>query len=902
MNLPTQISPSAAPAFSPPSSLRRFRFGLVPALLLVLVAAPRPRAADSFADTDWATVESGGMNLVYQGSPPSFDSEASSLYPGSPCNWVSTGQIATLAAGTTGWTGTGIMYFLWSNRWDNTASGTNRRANPISPAIERSQPLDWEADAAYAVGEVVYEVYGTGTHWWRCVAATSGASSFTPGTTWVQIDPGCESVYVPQCRIEYSTLANAIAANVVQTRWLAGRPDHADDGSGYLDALGYNSATLSAAYTHDDLATDADTIFDTRAALASTGYAVARDIVYLPPQRLTDAWTDYAPGTTWTTGDLVRDQGNLLPNNFTHYTSAEYTDASTGLTPASTTKTIADGCCELTGNNKAVRHKLLLPADSGVTYELCVKGRIAVAVPYDATYNPSSLKARVRLQAFGLDTGGAETATHVEANFTSFNTTGTTFTLREKFAVSASGTDTIAWPAGATYLRFSVNTNGGFGTIATSASVLVESMTVTVAGTTPTYWRCTATSHTSPASSGTSFATFADDRAASSGAFKAQAVGVELDHEVSDLRSPSNLTATLAELHATLAEEGYVFHVYTNTLDDYLDTIGKTSTATKNGFAEGNLDDVLANCDVLTSVIYGSNQRGNDLLGVMAANYNRMAWVNGTYSGTSRTHFAAGKVGFALELPERGAASSRPIRDLTLETDGTIKVHSVAGNGASADGYVSLGGLSGSLGTAFNGHVFRVKSGGTDFKIDAMVTGVNANTGAVSTTSLPTLSTYAGGGYFETSGWSVADFAAVRTNYFTGKGVVNYNLWRSGAAQKQAAPDAAIAITGITVTTDTPHQVILKTGTAIAWDRVYVANLTGSWAILNGASYAVDRGAADECPPPTSSYSGTEFLLTGYNGDLFTPGDYTVTSGDGDVTNAMDRNVNAKISALANLP
>lgn len=879
---------------------------------------------DDFDAADWEWTEASGMNLTYQGRPPQLPAPPVSpktaidpyTYAGSPCNWTSTTQIQSMTNAVTQWPGTGMLYFLWSNRWDNDTladknKNPNRQANNIAPAFKRSRPLDWKPNTEYKEEEFVY----ADGKWWVCVVpkTLSTHTTFSSGDGWSEVAPA--DAYRPEARIEYTSLAKAMAANVIQARWAVGRHDYTEDGKGYRDAAGYASAGLDAEndiLAHANLATAVDTTFTDRATNEDKDHAVTEDIVYLPPSRLADWWADYVPGTDWLAGTLIRDQGNLLPNNFANYGASAYTDSATGITPANTAKTIANGYCELTGANRAVRQKFLLPATSGVTYELRVTGKISVPVAIDPTYNPSgsALKARVRLQVFGLDASGAEVPdSHKETNFTAFNTQHT-FTLRQKFAASASGSDVKAWPANATHLRFSVNTNGGFGgTVAANAQVLIESILVTVAGTTPTYWR-TLAAHTSPESSGSTFATFAADRATNEEVYKLQKLGIELDHEVSDCRAPADLTSYLAELRAITAEEGYVFKVYTNSLDSFLDlqgTANSRSVATKNGFAESNLDAVLASCDVLTSVVSGANYRGNDAAAVMSAIYNRVAYADGDQDGVpdnyavEREHFRdpnngnKPRLGFALEMPDR-VVSSAPIQGITKSGD-RIKLKSVEGNGAQAKTFLKINGLKGALGTALNNKTFRVYSNSAttlEVQIDALFDEIDTDTDLAVTSALPDITglSYEGGGYFETYGLTPADYGMVRSEYFQGQDVTHFGLWRRSAVQKQDAPTAPISITEIEVTTDTPRKVIVKTAADTSWTRFFVAGLTHSdLAVLNGTSYVVTPIASQE------------FELVGYNGDQFASGTYpSAVLGSGQVSNAFEYRVNEKIDALVAIP
>lgn len=1029
---------------------------LIRLALAPLVLGASAHAADSFLHTDWQIVENTTnpfghpMKLGYQGAPPPDDS---STYLGSPCNSASSARSDLVAATT--WSGSGISHFLWANR-RNALGAPNTRSNVVSPMIRRAQPLDWQTNTEYRVGELVYIPYASGTNWWHCDTAHTSGSSFSD-TNWTEVQQSCINngfVVPPQCRLEYSSFANAVASNLVQVRWLAGLPDYTDDGTGYMDAATSNGASLSTVYDYDYLQANADVIFTDRpidmASGGAIGYAVDTDVVYVTPYRMTDWWTDYAPGTNWVTGQLVRDERNLLPNNFAAYDKSFYTDSATGLTPSDTSKTITDDYCVLSGINQAIRHKYLLPADSGATYELEVTGII------DAAANEQL--ARIRLQVFGLDSNGDKTASHVEANFNNFNHLGRQFTLRQKFSAVGDGSDILAWPAGAIHLRFSVNANSGltgspsvriasmrvvqkdlqaddfvtfdktyytdsatglnppdtskliedgyckltginkavrhkyllpashgaiyeltisgivdvptetqngklrlqvfglddngnetathvettfndlpapgtpfiysqkFAAIGNSAdikawpagatllrfsantngglsgdeaSIWLSSARVSVAES-PTYWRALQ-GHTSGTSSGATFATFAADRMDNPTVFKRQKLGVVLDYEVSDGRPDSGVPSAFSDLYRGLHERGYEFSVYTNNLDDASEDFGVISTATNNGFSESNLDDVIGTVDSITAVISGKNYYGNDCLGLMAANYNRLRFVNGTYNGTERSNFRPGKIGFTLELPDRGARTSAAITSMSApDANGRITITTTPGNGATKNMYVNINGLNGVLGGHFNGNVYRVYSGGTTFVIDAMVTSVSPTTGALTLTSLPSFTSYTGGGVVSTEGLSPDDFEDARNTYFIGADVTHFELWRNTAVQSPAAPPTPVNVTGITVT---GSEVVVDTDGSVAdyrGHRVYLDNLPAPFAELNGCSFTVDAGQVTSCPAGSGSgYSGTHFLLVGYNGSGLST-DTSISSGT--ASEALSRNVNQKISKLAGLP
>ncbi|HVE15535.1 MAG TPA: hypothetical protein VNB29_02305 [Chthoniobacterales bacterium] len=891
--------------------------------------------------------------------------------------------------GTADGLGTTRAVWVWANR-RNALGQTNYTCNLIAPSapnslgvpgitLRRTAPLPWQSLSAapfYQAGEVVQDTLDSFSphHSWRCKTTQTSASSVAPHSdaNWedVTTDP---TVLTPACRFEYKTFASATASSIVQARWLSGEPAYQWTGSssispaGFIDtadAYGLDVYSFNGTPTNippsgrvADLtaAGAADIIFTLRplavdkAAGANVNFAVkggtqasGNDGVYLQVNRLADLWDDYvmAPyvntsnkgGSSWQFGQIVRDQQNILPDNFSQYDVTSYTASLGGLKPPAFTGTFqttyqnghAEKYVELvSGASQTIRHRYPLPADSSSNYLVTVTG-------FFTSISTVANTSRIFIQATGLTSTGTVTTTVSSAlpalggsrSFLAGRDESRQFTLTQLFnqsGATVNGIAALAFPTSSDLLRFGVTVQNGTAHI---TSVLVQKI---VSGTplpTPTYWQCIKSgvpptggySVTAP-SSGTDFVPFAAVRAASpTGTWQPQKLALQLDYEVSDSRpidpahdsssADGNVIYLFSGIHTTARAHGYDLFVYTNDIDQ------RNGVSAHNSLTDANLDGVLANVDKLVPVVDEANYRGNSAAALFGAAYNTLRYTldgAGNFTSTPRANFSVDKVGFAVPLSSRYLNSRAPATGVSVKVISGVSYYqiaidtSVAPSGTVAGGYIDLDGFAPPYDALFNGRTFHVKQGGTSLVIDQIVdytdpqyaNGVLIGYGVDSfLPSLP-IPTYVGGGIAGGGGATKADFQFVVDNFIKNSDVnfqiKHWDLWRLFASQSayenQATASSLAAATAqitqirrsaaqdvLIVTTDPSAPSISGFPAKVDFkgNKIYSVTLDG----ITDPDFAALNGCTFEpifsgTDPDGTAYTTHRFGLRGFKGAGF---------------------------------
>lgn len=177
-------------------------------------------------------VTPSGWRVVMQASPPASDSVPETDYPYYPLNVAQAQEIGPAVAST--WTGGVVDQFLWVDRYiQSLAPG----ANPIFPPIHTSS-----------------------------------------GT---------------ECRVQFTTLALAIASTKVKVAYTIGMPAH-NGGTGYLDIANDAGLADSDVLAHDAVEAQADTL----CTIDYVPFKVFYDKIWLPQTRLVDLPADLREGVT----------------------------------------------------------------------------------------------------------------------------------------------------------------------------------------------------------------------------------------------------------------------------------------------------------------------------------------------------------------------------------------------------------------------------------------------------------------------------------------------------------------------------------------------------------------------------------------------------------------------------
>lgn len=257
--------------------------------------------------TQFIGLRSGG--LVSQ-SPPDATDDGS--WVGDPADQAVSTQIWALKNSTAYLS---RSMFQWSFRMNDTNNpnfsanlmganfGTNNNA-----VLRRTTCIPFQGGFSYITGQRVYDP-GTALNYASLNDHVSAGTFAADIANWSVITAAVDKT--PECRLEFSTYAKAIAATRAMISFLSGNAATGADGyEGICTAAGLTF------YSAADAEASPDTIFiyyplqlrPTQVGLPSgVGFAVAHDTVVFLPAKLTDIWTAWANSGSNTVGQIKQD-------------------------------------------------------------------------------------------------------------------------------------------------------------------------------------------------------------------------------------------------------------------------------------------------------------------------------------------------------------------------------------------------------------------------------------------------------------------------------------------------------------------------------------------------------------------------------------------------------------------
>jgi|GEM_PF-5056828 len=256
-------------------------------------------------------LNSGG--LVSQ-SPPDATDDGS--WVGDPADQAMSTQIWALKNSTAY---VSRLYLQWSFR-DNNTNNPNYSANLLganfgtnkNQVLRRTTCIPFQGGFSYITGQRVYDPV-TGLNYASLNDHTSAATFAADIANWSVITVAVDKT--PECRVEYSTYAKAIAATRALISFLSG--NSATGTGGYEDICTAAGLTFYSAAAAES---SVDTIFiyyplqlrPTQVGLPSgVGFAVARDTVIFLPAKLTDIWSAWVNSGSNTVGQIKQDAEQL---------------------------------------------------------------------------------------------------------------------------------------------------------------------------------------------------------------------------------------------------------------------------------------------------------------------------------------------------------------------------------------------------------------------------------------------------------------------------------------------------------------------------------------------------------------------------------------------------------------
>jgi hypothetical protein len=263
-----------------------------------------------FNNTDRAQfIGLNSSGLVSQ-SPPDATDDGS--WVGDPADQAMSTQIWALKNSTAY---LARMMLQWSYR-ENVTANPNYSANLLganfgtdkNQLLRRTTCIPFQGGFAYITGQRVYDSV-TALNYASLNNHTSAATFAADIANWSVITVAVDKT--PECRVEYSTYAKAIAATRATISFLSGNAATGTDG--YEDICTAAGLTFYSAAAAE---ASPNTIFTyyplrlqpTQVGLPSgVGFAVAHDTVIFLPAKLTDIWSAWTNSGSNTVGQIKQD-------------------------------------------------------------------------------------------------------------------------------------------------------------------------------------------------------------------------------------------------------------------------------------------------------------------------------------------------------------------------------------------------------------------------------------------------------------------------------------------------------------------------------------------------------------------------------------------------------------------
>ena len=260
-----------------------------------------------FNNTDRRNFTALGAGGLVSQSPPDATDDGS--WSGDPANQAMSAQIWALKNSTAY---LDRLVASWSFRM-NDATNPNYSANPLganygvnkNAVLRRTNCIPFQAGFAYITGQ---RVSSGGSNYESLNDHTSAVDFATDAANWSLITGVSET---PECRVQYTTYAQAIAATRATLAFLVGNA--ATGTNGYEDlctAAGLSFYSAAAAESGvDSIFTEYPLQLEpTQVGLPSgVGFAVVQDTVIFLHATLADVWSAWANGGSNTVGQIKKD-------------------------------------------------------------------------------------------------------------------------------------------------------------------------------------------------------------------------------------------------------------------------------------------------------------------------------------------------------------------------------------------------------------------------------------------------------------------------------------------------------------------------------------------------------------------------------------------------------------------